>query len=90
MHAQSPTISLATDQTHSLTGRVLSLRQQLGIAIPFSMSYPEEICSSPEAYGRSTATHNDTPYTASKRDWLTWSQSPNDGRQPGQDEKELL
>ena len=85
MHPQQQTASAATDH-YSLIDRILHLRRQLGIDIPFSLRDPEDTLASPMAmYKASVGTPGHIPLAYGRRDWLTWEQSPCRGNRPEKD-----
>ena len=89
MLPQQPTTSIVSTRSSRLIDRVLRLRRQLGIDISLSLRDPEEMLPSPGEDTFAMETLREASPVYNHRDWLTWSQSPCEGKLPekkGQEE----
>ncbi len=86
MLPQQVPISTASTHSYGLIDRVLHLRQQLGIETALSVRDAEDILLSPEVLQASSL---EMP-RLDCRDWLAWSQSPDEGNQPEKGQEDLL
>ncbi len=90
MPSQQPTDPTAINRSSSLIERVLNLRRQLEIDIPLSISDSEDMFPFPVEREPSMETSGYAQPVYDSRDWLSWSQSPNEGNQPEKGAEEIF
>ena len=91
MLSQQLNTATATNRSHSVIDRVLTLRRQLGIDTSLSVRDSEDLLlSSGELQESSIETPRHASSAYDGREWLAWSQSPGEGKPPEKGQKDLL